>query len=84
MGARHLIRSSSTPPAVVTTAETWRCWTRKRSVSRRPDEMRLDVYPRKMVVRSPVSGCRYARCLDQHPLCKYISTLTREAEKRNK
>jgi hypothetical protein len=56
------MKSSSTPPAVVTMAETCLCCTRYRSVSRRPDEIRLDVYPRKMVVPSLVSGSLHARC----------------------
>lgn len=62
VGARHLIKSSSTPPAVVTMAETCLCWTNHRSVSRNPEEMRFDVYPRKMVVPCPVSSSRHSRC----------------------
>lgn len=56
------MKSSSTPPAVVTMAETCLCWTRYRSVSRRPEEIRLDVYPRKIVVPSLVAGSFHARC----------------------
>lgn len=56
------MKSSSTPPAVVTMAETCLCWTRYRSVSRRPEEIRFDVYPRNMVVPVLVSGSFHARC----------------------
>lgn len=46
---RHLMKSSSIPPAVVTRQSTSLCCARKRSISRRPEEMRLEVYPRKRV-----------------------------------
>lgn len=62
-GARHLMMSSSMPPAEVTIAETWLCWTRYRMTSRRPEEIRFDVYPRKIVALDPVSGSRYDLCL---------------------
>lgn len=50
MSPRHFIRSSSIPPAVVTMALMCECWARYRSVPRRPEEIRLLVYPRKIVV----------------------------------
>lgn len=55
------MKSSSTPPAVVTMAETCLCCTNHRSVSRKPEEMRFDVYPRKIVVPCPVSSSRHSR-----------------------
>jgi hypothetical protein len=56
---RHLTKSSSTPPAVVTSASTSLCLARKRIISRRPDEMRFEVYP-----RNRVRGCSlFSRCL---------------------
>lgn len=61
VGARHLMKSSSTPPAVVTIAETCLCCTNHRRVSRRPEEMRFDVYPKKIVVPCPVSSSRHSR-----------------------
>ena len=48
---RHLMKSSSIPPAVVTIAETCLCFTRYRITSLRPDEIKLDVYPRKTLHR---------------------------------
>ena len=53
--------SSSTPPAVVTMAETFLCCTRYRIVSLRPEETRLEVYPRKIVAGVSVSGSRHVR-----------------------
>src|SRR6478735_1958294 len=58
---RHLMKSSSMPPAVVTIHDTWLCSTSQRRTPRRPDEMRLEVYPKKIVVLSPVSGSFHAR-----------------------
>lgn len=43
-------------------AETCLCCTSHLSVSRRPDEIKFEVYPRKMVVFSPVSASRQVRC----------------------
>ena len=40
------MKSSSIPPAVVTSAETCLCFTRCKITSRSPDEIRLEVYPR--------------------------------------
>lgn len=40
---RHLTKSSSMPPAVVTRASTSLCLARKRMTSRRPEEMRFEV-----------------------------------------
>lgn len=56
------MKSSSMPPAVVTIAETCLCSTSQRNVPRRPEEMRLEVYPRKMVVLSDVSGSFHSLC----------------------
>ena len=67
------MKSSSTPPAVVTMAETCLCCTRYRSVSRRPEEIRLDVYPRKIVVPSLVSASFHARC---HLLAGYARRMS--------
>lgn len=61
VGARHLMKSSSTPPAVVTMAETCLCWTSHLSVSRRPEEIKFEVYPKNIVVLSSVSGSRHLR-----------------------
>jgi len=47
-----LIKSSSMPPAVVTITSTMRCCARKRSCSRTPLEMRLDVNPRNTLQRT--------------------------------
>lgn len=56
---RHLTKSSSTPPAVVTSASTSLCLARNRIISRKPEEIRLEVYP-----RNRVSGCSlFSRCL---------------------
>ena len=40
------------PPAVVTTTSTMRCCTKKRTCSRTPAEIRLDVKPRKILART--------------------------------
>mmetsp|Transcript_8576 Transcript_8576/g.26816 ORF Transcript_8576/g.26816 Transcript_8576/m.26816 type:complete len:276 (-) Transcript_8576:83-910(-) len=47
-GARHFMRSSSMPPPVVTMTSTCLCCTRYRMTSRTPDEIMLDVNPRKI------------------------------------
>ena len=62
VGPRHLMMSSSTPPAVVTSTSTSRCLQRNRSASRTPDEIRFDVNPRKILVRvaARTSGRAYA------------------------
>lgn len=49
VGARHLMKSSSMPPAVETTQSTILCSHRNRMVSRTPHEAMLLVYPKKMV-----------------------------------
>ena len=56
------MKSSSTPPAVVTIAETCLCCISHLNVSLRPEDIRLDVYPRNIVVLSPVSASRHVRC----------------------
>jgi hypothetical protein len=59
---RTLMRSSSTPPAVVTSTSTSPCCTRYRICSRVPADIRLDVKPRKIFECSPVSGARHDNC----------------------
>jgi hypothetical protein len=43
------MKSSSIPPAVETTTSTIECSTRYRIVSRVPDEIRFEVYPKKIL-----------------------------------
>lgn len=54
------MKSSSIPPAVVTIAETCPCFTRNRMTSRKPDDIKLDVYPSNTLhlVFSLTSGLR--------------------------
>jgi hypothetical protein len=40
---RHLMKSSSIPPAVVTMHATCLCFTRYKKISRRPEDMRFEV-----------------------------------------
>ncbi|KNC29219.1 hypothetical protein FF38_01429 [Lucilia cuprina] len=48
-GAKHLIKSSSTPPAVVTTQSTILCSTKYLKVSLSPEDTRLEVKPKNIV-----------------------------------
>lgn len=73
------MKSSSMPPAVVTMHDTCLCSTRYRKIPRSPDEIILDVYPRKMVVLSPVSGSchdRFYCCQLSYMMIKTLHLLT--------
>ena len=52
VGARHLMKSSSTPPAVVTSTSIILFFIMNTSCSRTPEEIKFEVNPRKIFART--------------------------------